>query len=193
MEEGFQVGKRLAELRRSANLSQRELAARAGVPYALISMIETDRSSPSVASLRKILGGFPISMSDFFAPEQPQADRIFFTPDELVDLTAQIFSASNADAAPVTLRQIGDARQHNLQILQESYAPGSDTGKQMLEHNGHEGGVVLAGEIEVTVGDQSRVLRAGDSYLFDSSVAHRFRNCGEEVARVISACTPPYL
>ncbi|MEZ5884925.1 MAG: hypothetical protein R3D53_14125 [Paracoccaceae bacterium] len=37
----------------------------------LISMIETNRSSPSVASLRKILGGLNVTMSEFFGPTAP--------------------------------------------------------------------------------------------------------------------------
>lgn len=192
-EDRFEVGKRLAELRRSAGMSQRELAARAGVPNALISMVERDRSSPSVASLRKILGGFPISMAEFFLPEPEHDERIFFGPGDLVDLTGKIFLQRDDGAAAVKLQQVGDARQHNLQIMQELYAPGADTGEQMLEHVGHEGGVVLSGELEITVGNQSKVLRAGDSYLFDSATPHRFRNCGTTEARVISACTPPYL
>ena len=63
----------------------------------------------------------------------------------------------------------------------------------MLEHASHEGGIVLSGEIELTVGEQVRVLRAGDAYLFDSSLPHRFRNTGDSVVEIVSACTPPYL
>ncbi|MEG4641852.1 cupin domain-containing protein, partial [Paracoccus sp. APAP_BH8] len=41
--------------------------------------------------------------------------------------------------------------------------PGADTGETMLAHHGSEGGIVIAGEIELIVADQSRVLKAGDS------------------------------
>jgi mannose-6-phosphate isomerase-like protein (cupin superfamily) len=63
----------------------------------------------------------------------------------------------------------------------------------MLEHVGNEGGVVISGEIKVTVAEQSAILKAGDSYLFDSTAPHRFRNLGDREAVVVSACTPPYL
>jgi mannose-6-phosphate isomerase-like protein (cupin superfamily) len=42
-----------------------------------------------------------------------------------------------------------------------------------------------------TVDGETRILRAGDGYYFDSSRPHRFRNVGDEPCRVISACTPP--
>jgi len=189
----FDVGERLRALRSQLGLSQRRLADLAQVPHGLISMIETNRSSPSVSSLRKILGGLGISMSEFFEPDSPASDQVFFSPTETRDLTSLLFSHKRTSGGKVALRQIGDAKRHNLQILHETYDPGADTGQVMLEHFGSEGGVVVSGEIEVTVGAQAKVLKAGDSYLFSSSVPHRFRNLSDRPATVISACTPPYL
>jgi mannose-6-phosphate isomerase-like protein (cupin superfamily) len=40
------------------------------------------------------------------------------------------------------------------------------------------------------VSGQIHVLAAGDSYYFDSSKPHRFRNPFDEPARLISATTP---
>lgn len=156
-------------------------------------MIETNRSSPSVASLRKILGGLSVTMSEFFEPDMPQTQAVFFRPHELRDLTTRLYSTLDDPRGRITLKQVGDARTHNLQVLHERYEPGADTGEQMLEHASHEGGVVVAGEIEVTVGEHCEVLKAGDSYLFDSTQPHRFRNIGDREAVVVSACTPPYL
>jgi len=189
----FNVGERLKQMRQAAGLSQRQLAEASGVPHGQISMIETNRSNPSVASLRKILGGLSVTMSEFFEPDAPVSQSVFFKPHELRDLTTRLYSTLDDPRGKMTLQQVGDAKAHNLQILYERYEPGADTGAQMLEHVSHEGGVVIAGEIEVTVGDQSAVLKAGDSYLFDSTQPHRFRNVGDREAVVVSACTPPYL
>lgn len=189
----FDVGERLRLLRTAAGLSQRQLADASGVPHGQISMIETNRSSPSVASLRKILGGMGLTMSEFFEPDMPSTQAVFFRPQDMRDLTARLYSTLDDPQGRMTLKQVGDAKAHNLQILHERYEPGADTGEQMLEHPSHEGGVVIAGEIEVTVGEESAVLKAGDSYLFDSTLPHRFRNIGDREAVVVSACTPPYL
>jgi transcriptional regulator with XRE-family HTH domain len=61
------MGQRLKALRVLYGWSQRELAKRAGVPNSAISVIEQGSVSPSVFSLEKVLQGFPISLSDFFA------------------------------------------------------------------------------------------------------------------------------
>jgi len=186
MHNDFDVGERLKTLRQEAGLSQRQLAERAGVPHGQISMIETGRSSPSVASLRRILGGLGITMSAFFEPDQTPRAQVFFRTADLTDLTGQLGDG-------VSIAQVGDAAAHGLQILFETYAPGGDTGEAMLDHEANEGGIVVDGEIEVTVGDQRMVLGPGDAYLFDSRAPHRFRNVGPTPARIISACTPPYL
>jgi transcriptional regulator with XRE-family HTH domain len=190
----FDVGARLRAVRMATGLTQRQLAQRAGVPHGQISTIEQNKSSPSIASLRKILSGVPMTMGEFFEPGRLPSDRVFFKPSELLDLSSRLHAAGAIEPrGRLTLRQVGDARAHNLQILHEHYEPGADTGETMLEHVAHEGGIVIAGEIEVTVGDRRQILKAGDAYLFDSRLPHRFRNVGDRPAEMISACSPPYL
>lgn len=189
----FDVGARLKAIRQQNGLSQRQLAEASGVPHGQISMIETNKSSPSVASLRKILGGLSLGMSEFFEPDASDDDKPFHTPSDLRDLTSRLYSEANGFEGTITLKQVGNARLHGLQILQETYEPGADTGADMLEHVASEGGIVITGEIEVTVGDRVTILKAGDSYLFNSREPHRFRNVSDRQATVVSACTPPYL
>lgn len=189
----FDIGDRLRDLRTQAGLSQRQLAEASCVPHGQISMVETNRSNPSVASLRKILGGLNITLSEFFEPDTEYAQTVFFGADDLRNLTHRLFARAADPSGRITFQQVGDARAHNLQILYERYEPGADTGETMLEHSASEGGVVISGEIEVTVGQQTRILRAGESYLFSSSLPHRFRNISDEETVVVSACTPPYL
>jgi mannose-6-phosphate isomerase-like protein (cupin superfamily) len=76
-------------------------------------------------------------------------------------------------------------------ILREIMPPGSDTGASMLSHDGEEGGVVVQGQVELTVGDQVRVLGPGEAYYFESRQPHRFRNVGRDEAILVSANTPP--
>ncbi|KSV73653.1 hypothetical protein N182_28205 [Sinorhizobium sp. GL2] len=188
-DDDFDVGSRLKALRTNAGMSQRQLAERASVPHAQISIIEQNKSSPSVSTLRKILGGLGVSMADFFEDDRSGVQEgPFFDANSLVDLTSKIRTHGY-----LSLRQVGDAKANNLQILHEVYGPGADTGEVLLQHPSNEGGIVIEGEIEVTVGDQVRVLRAGESYLFDSRIPHRFRNMSTATTVVISACTPPYL
>jgi transcriptional regulator with XRE-family HTH domain len=163
-------------------LSQRALAEKAGVTFSTISLIERDQVSPSVGSLRKILNSMSVSLAEFFAGETPREALYFYKKSVLTDL----------GSGGISLKLIGEAyRDRNMSILQEVYPKAADTGEDMLQHDGEEGGVVISGEIEITVNGVIEVLTKGDAYYFDSTLPHRFRNVGKDEAEVISASTPP--
>ncbi|KRG45815.1 XRE family transcriptional regulator [Stenotrophomonas panacihumi] len=176
------IGARLQLVRTGRGLSQRELAKRVGVTNSTISLIEQNKVSPSVASLKKVLDGIPISLADFFTHDlEIAADTPFYAAGEQPDV--------GNDGIHYYL--VGQRRpQRRMCILREVMPPGSDTGESMLNHEGEEGGVIVAGTVEVTVGHQVRVLRAGEAYYFESRVPHRFRNIGEDEAVIVSANTP---
>ncbi|SDO34900.1 transcriptional regulator, XRE family with cupin sensor [Halomonas shengliensis] len=181
-ESGFDVGGRLRQLRLARGLSQRELAKRAGVTNSTISLIEQNSVSPSVSSLKKILDALPVSISAFFAGDEPSAPKAFYRAEELTEI----------GDGRLSFRLVAARRpERGMSIIHERYPPGADTGEEMLEHEGEEGGVVVAGEIEITVNGESEVLRAGDAYYFDSRLPHRFRNLGEAECVIVSANTPP--
>lgn len=177
------IGARLQLVRKSKHLSQRELAKRVGVTNSTISLIEQNKVSPSVSSLKKVLDGIPISLADFFTLDLDAGlpDNPFYTAEELPDV------GSNG----VHYFLVGQHRPHRqMCILREVMPSGTDTGETMLRHDGEEGGVIIAGRVEVTVGDQVRVLGPGEAYYFESRVPHRFRNVGDGDAVIVSANTP---
>lgn len=176
------IGPRLRSLRQRHQLSQRRLARKAGVSNATVSLIENDRSDPSMGLLKRILDAMGVSFSEFFADVAASRERYFFRAEELSEISS----------GPIRFRQVGsDLSGSQLQILYESYAPGADTGQSMLSHEAEEGGIIIKGRLEVTVGNQIETLSAGDAYRFNSRLPHRFRNTGSEDCVLVSACTPP--
>jgi transcriptional regulator with XRE-family HTH domain len=175
------VGARLRSVRITFGLSQRALARRAGVTNGLISLIEQNRVSPSVSSLKKVLDGVPMTLAEFFTLDMSAAPQSFFGADELAELGNE----------QVSLRLVAAQRPgRQLTVLHERYAPGAETGDDMLTHRGEEGGVVVRGRIELTLAGVTRVLSAGEAYYFSSHLPHRFRNVGREPCEIISASTP---
>jgi transcriptional regulator with XRE-family HTH domain len=182
--EVFDVGARLKGLRVSQALSQRDLALKAGVTNGMISMVEQNKHSPSVATLNRLTDALGVSFADFFSIALSCNPQPFYGKGELTRLTE-----GKVQFSVVAAERVGKA----IQILHEVYEPGGDTGAEMLTHRGEEGGLVLSGEVEITVGDQTRILGPGDSYYFESTTPHRFRNAGKTKSIIISACTPPFL
>jgi len=177
------VGVRLQSIRKLKGLSQRELAKRAGVTNSTISMIEKNSVSPSISSLKKVLAGIPMSLVEFFSleVEQDNHTQVVYKASELVDLSS----------GAVSMKLVGKAHPSRaIAFLDETYPPGSDTGDEMLTHEGEESGLLVDGRLELTVGSEIYILESGDSYYFESSKPHRFRNPFNEPARLISATTP---
>ena len=72
------IGQRLQLVRKIYGLTQRELSRRAGVTNGTISLIEQNRVSPSISSLKKILDGIPLSISEFFTLDLVPTEDVFF-------------------------------------------------------------------------------------------------------------------
>lgn len=184
------IGHRLRAIRKKRGLSQRELAVRAGLTNGTISLIEQNKTSPSVASLKSLLDAIQVSMAEFFATlEDTTQSKYFYLAKEFTEIAPPELSGGQAQL--LSLRQLGNAQDHALQVLHERYAPGADTGPELLSHEAEEAGIVIRGQIEITVDDEVSILRPGDGYLFNSRLPHRFRNTGDVECEVISACTPP--
>jgi transcriptional regulator with XRE-family HTH domain len=176
------IGKRLRQCRMRLGLSQRALAKKAGVTNGLISQIEQNSISPSIASLKKILDVLTLSLADFFGTEDRGTSDWFYERKQLPDL----------GSGDVAIYLVGAAIRHRaMSILHEVYPPGADTGPQMLSHAGEEGGVITKGRIEITVGTQVKILGPGDAYYFESRLPHRFRNIGTTPCEIVSANSPP--
>lgn len=177
------VGKRLHAVRTQRGLSQRELAKRAGVTNSTISLIEQNRVSPSVGSLKKVLDGLPMSLAEFFAMGADEGkDDVLFPASEQPDV----------GQGEMHYFLVGAGRRNrSMAVLREVMGPGADTGEDRLEHDGEEAGVVLRGRVELTVGEQVCLLGPGDGYYFNSRQPHRFRNPGDQDAELVSVSSPP--
>ncbi|MDG1708463.1 MAG: cupin domain-containing protein [Emcibacteraceae bacterium] len=177
------VANQLRLMRETAGISQRELARKVGVSNGTISQIEKGNSDPSVGLLKQILEGLELSIADFFEERVQPRQKIFYKKDEFVDV----------GSGSVKFFQMGQsAAGRQIQFLKEIYSGGASTGHKSLVHEGEEAGLILSGQLEVTVGDQRKILSEGEGYYFNSTTPHSFRNVGLKPCELISACTPPF-
>jgi len=176
------IGARLRKVRDMHGLSQRQLARRCSVSNAMICLVEKGKTRPSLGLLKNILDAFPISVAEFFSLELDSPARAFYRAGELTEI----------GSGAVSYRQVGPGNaETKLQLLYERYEVGADTGRTLIRHDAEEGGIIISGHLEVTVGDQTQMLGPGDAYLFNSRIPHRFRNTGKEPCVLVTACTPP--
>jgi transcriptional regulator with XRE-family HTH domain len=179
----MEIGERLKAARKNHGMSQRELAKVAGVTNRTISLIEKNQVSPSIGSLKKILDAMSVTLSDFFSSDvqEKRKEKFWFDIEEQPDMGSgglhYFLIAANQS-------------ERKLEILREVMPPGSDTGEDLLSHEGEEGGVIIQGNVEITVDGVTRKLGPGDGYYFKSTQPHRFKNTSKKEVIIISACTP---
>jgi transcriptional regulator with XRE-family HTH domain len=177
-----EIGRRLRDIRTRLKLSQRQLARQSGVANATISQIEAGKLNPTVSMLKRVLDGIPVNLSEFFGDEFESERQIFYRAGELTEI---------ADG-DVSFLQVGaNLNNKSVQMLRECYQPGAGTGRHAITHEGEECGMILSGRLQVTVGEQTATLRAGEAYYFKSNQPHNFHNSGSEACELITACSPP--
>lgn len=178
------VGARLRQVREGAGLSQRELAKRAGVTGATISLIEQESHAPSLASLHLILKAIPISMAEFFALPTSKENVLLYDKDELTAITR----------GAAELKVLGsERRDKKLQLFSERYAPGASTGDELIAHDGETAAVIVQGTVELEVDGRVRRIETGGGFHLLGKNPYRLTNIGRTTAIVVCACTPPMI
>ncbi|WP_338137424.1 HTH-type transcriptional regulator PuuR [Vibrio mediterranei] len=181
--DNHQIGKNIAQLRKERGLSQRELAEKAGITHSAISSIENAKVSPSVSSLQKIVNVFSLSLSEFFTLEQQENKeiKVVIKPEDLIEIGSENVS--------MKLVNNGSNKQE-IGFLIEEYGPNSTTGASNIKHEGEEVGTVLSGEVELEYNGETYLIKAGESYVIDTTIPHKFTNHSDKACRMISAHTP---
>ena len=200
-----QLGQRLKAIRLRAGVSLRELARQADVSPSLVSQIENGKSQPSVATLYAMSQLLNVSVDELFEDESPAApvaaarnrgtsngtagsngriDPVHaWRPTEYANRVSVVHPShrsSLAMAEGVMWERLAATPEHGVNFMKITYAPGatSSDGDHLSIHDGYEYGFVVAGEVEITVGDEVFLLRQGESLGFDSSIPHVLRNPG---------------
>ncbi|PIE46705.1 MAG: transcriptional regulator [Gammaproteobacteria bacterium] len=177
------IGTKIHQLRLAKGYSQRKLAQLAGLTNTAISTIERNKVSPAVNTLSAILKVLDFDLQRFFSNDWDiQQPKIIVRPEELIELKDV--------GHGVTLKQVFNSNPNrNLGFLIEEYQPHSSTEEKII-HEGEEIGTVLEGEIMLRHNGVMYHLKAGDSYVIDTSLPHTFMNPTDSCSKVVSAHTP---
>lgn len=174
------MGAQLRAARRARNLTLRELALVLGVSPSMISQIETGRASPSVATLYAIANELDVSLDELLFN-----DRRAPAAGERADGAGPMVERAEARkrirlASGVIWERLTPFSEPDSEFLYVIYEVGgaSSPESDFQRHSGHEWGYVLDGTLEVRIGFEAHLLRAGDSISFESTIPHRLANVG---------------
>ena len=175
------VGQRLRDLRRSRKLSLEVVAARTDLSIGFLSQIERGLSSPSLRVLATIADVLGIGIAGLFGAKETAgagSDAIVTRERQRAELNLWRTGISKQLLSP-------SGSEGRLNLFLVHMEPGGSTGDELYTHDGEEAGLVIEGEMKLTVDAESWTLKQGDSFRFASRRPHRFSNPSGRVKAVV--------
>jgi transcriptional regulator with XRE-family HTH domain len=167
----------------------RQVAEAAGVSESMVSQIERNRVSPAIDTLLTLAGVLELDMEYLFAD---------YRRDRSVHLVRRSERTAFAKAGVLyeRLAQLeipagpGQCRD-GIEAYCITIEPLAKTQGQEYGHPGWELGIVEEGQGQITVGNKTYMLKAGDSVSFRADSPHVLANAGSEPLRVFWIISPP--
>lgn len=185
------LGEEIRQLRKAHSMTLAQLSDVCGRSVSFLSKIERNQARPSLTAMQDIAEALGVPVGWFFqndgpvpADERPYIVRYNrrrrLTYSEFSDTT---YLGMDDHLLSATL-------DGELALGISRYAPGGNSGDDLYSHRGEEAGLVLEGELDVAIGENTFRLKTGDSFSFPSRIPHTFSNPGNKEAVVVWANTP---
>lgn len=182
---GTPLGMRLRHARLVQEMTLKQLAQKVECSESLLSKLENDAASPSLAMLHRLAKALETSIADLMADDWTADQPVLKPAQRNRKRFLQRSKKGGIELENLTWHHKGGLLQGNIHIIEPGVA--SDG---LIEHHGEEMGYVLEGELELRLGDDVWALEQGDSFYFPSQIPHGYRNIGTVVARVLWVNTP---
>lgn len=165
----LKVGQRIKQLRLARRLTLNGLARRAGVAVSFLSGIEAGTTSPSVASLQKILEALNVHVAEFFQPDQAGdlSDQVVFRRQDMKVLADRDRNWRFTFPSHPRIKVV---------MTHEQYRPRTRN-IELESHPGDICGLVLKGRLTLEiVGKGLFTAETGDAFYLKEGVEHRASN-----------------
>jgi transcriptional regulator with XRE-family HTH domain len=176
---GELMGLRIRTLRHQRGLSVNELAARAGVSVGILSQIERGKANPSLKTIERIRSALDVRLSAILESDSEASDG---GPSFVRRATQR----PRFDVGPYPLKKehLSPSGARDMQFMIIAFPPGASSHDVILG-KGEKAGLVLGGQILLTVADGEATLYEGDSFQFDSELPHKVINTGSSEAKIL--------
>jgi quercetin dioxygenase-like cupin family protein/DNA-binding XRE family transcriptional regulator len=175
------VGKRLRQLRTVRGLSLRALAEKSGLNVNTLSMIENQRTSPSVSTLQQVAQTLQVPISAFFETDGGEK-QVAFQKNGTRPQVA--FPHGSMEDLGTGLPRYG------AEPLIVTLEPQASSGETPIVHTGREFVYCLDGRITYSIDTEIYQLEPGDSLFFEAFLPHSWKNKGDVASRHILILSP---
>jgi transcriptional regulator with XRE-family HTH domain len=181
------VGKRIQNYRKKLDMSIADLAEKSGIAADVVSAIEKGGVMPALGVLTKLSRALGQRLGTFMDDQ--------FKPDPIITRAESLVSDELAKAGTNTLGYashslaLGKPDRHMDPFRIEFAADGAD---ETSSHEGEELIICLAGEVELTYGNEKTVLKPGDTAYYNSVVKHSLKALGGKPASIYGVVFMPF-
>jgi transcriptional regulator with XRE-family HTH domain len=152
-------------------MSLGELSEQSGVAKSIISQIERNETNPTLSTVYRLSRALDTTIDEVLKPDEGELFLEHQTRSNVPILESQDGLCRLAIAGPLNLVEV-------VQWYDFHAKPGG-----VLESEPHQAGTVehlyvLKGELDVTAGDQTRRVKAGETLRFRGDRPHRIVNMG---------------
>ena len=176
----MKIGERIKNLRELSNLTQEELADRAGLTKGFISQIERDLTSISLDSFLQILEAMDENISDFF--RESSAEKIVYRETDRVTIEKEKIQRFDLLVPGSTNRR--------LEPILLTLRKGQVTPRER-PHEGEEFGFVLRGKVTLRFGKEALKLQRGECFYLSAEKEHWIQNTSSKEAVILWVSSPP--
>jgi transcriptional regulator with XRE-family HTH domain len=177
-----QIAERIRQIRKTKGMTLEQLGEKIGISRGMLSRLETNRSSPPIATLAKIAQGLEVPIGLFF--------------EENGSTTEQKYTITRSNKRKQVVRRGSDIgftyyafkKPQSLYLIEAfimEHPPDKKKTKELFDHPGEEFILVLKGVIELVYEEEIIRLETGDAIHFDPSIPHRAQNAGNIEAECI--------
>jgi transcriptional regulator with XRE-family HTH domain len=186
----LRIGSKLKHARLLQGRTLKDLADIVGCSESMLSKLENDKLTSSIAFLHKLANALGTSIAELYSEDDNLSGPVHvFSADRRV----QAFDDPEFLQKGAWFERIVPIdRSGLLQALVHNIPPGAKS-DGTVTHSGEELGYVIEGEIEVLVDGKSYVIRQGDLIFFPSLLPHGYHNRSDKVVRMLKVNTPPSL
>jgi len=165
------LGKTIQRLRKAYNMSLGELSEQSGVAKSIISQIERNETNPTLSTVYRLSRALDTSI-----------DEVLKADSGTLFLEHQVKSAIPILESQDGLCRLAITGPLNLIDLTQWYDFHAKP-NGLLESDPHPPGTVehlymLKGEVEITVGEEVKIAKAGEAIRYRGDVPHKIRNLG---------------
>ncbi len=177
------LGQDLRSLRKARSFTLAELALKLGRSVGWLSQVERGLSQPGISDLRALSNVLDVPLGFFFANETAPPEEQGFIVRR--DARRSLGNTQDGLVEELLSPDLGGS----FEIVRSVFAPGSVI-KEPANRPTEEAGYVVAGTLELTLGDRRFQLLEGDSFRFKDQIL-LWRNPGDKPCIVIWVIAPP--